>query len=233
MNGIVIKLGGSLLYDSDLNLNTEVLDKVKAWYKRAVDEYESIVIVVGGGKLSRSINEKVGALLKSDYDRHGVAMELTQTNALVVRGYLGDDRVVCPETLGEAYEHLISDGPKTLISGGLKRGWSTDMDAALFAQILGVKEVFKFSDIDAIYTADPKKDPSATPIKKMTWKEYREYFKITDSQAHAPNGHTPISVESSRFCEGKGISFYVTGGKSLDKAERLEDIMKVGTVITA
>jgi uridylate kinase len=107
------------------------------------------------------------------------------------------------------------------------------MDAALFAQILGVKEVFKFSDIDAIYTADPKLDPAAKPIKKMTWKEYREYFKITDGQVHKPNGHTPISVESSRFCEAKGISFYVTGGKNIESAKKLEDILKLGTEITA
>jgi uridylate kinase len=232
MNSIVLKLGGSLLYDADLNLNKEVLDKVKEWYGRAVKEYDAVVIVVGGGKLSRSVNEKVGALLKTDYDRHGVAMELTQTNALVLRGYLGDDRIFCPETLGDAYEYLIGDEKKLLISGGLKRGWSTDMDAALFAHILGLKEVFKLSDIESVYTADPKADPTATPISKITWKEYRELFGITDVQGHVPNGHTPISAESSRYCEAKGITFYVTGGKNLVQAKKLEDIFKMGTEIT-
>jgi uridylate kinase len=48
MNGIVVKLGGSLLYDDQLNLNRKVMDKVKEWYKRAVEQYDTVVMVVGG-----------------------------------------------------------------------------------------------------------------------------------------------------------------------------------------
>jgi uridylate kinase len=209
------------------------MDKVKEWYKRAVEQYDTVVMVVGGGKLSRSITEKVGSLLRTDYDRHGVAMELTQTNALVVRGYLGDDRIFCPETLGDAYEYLTDEGKRLIISGGLKRGWSTDMDAAVFAQILGLKEVFKLSDIEAVYTADPDEDASATPIPQMTWKEYRDLFGIKTGQEHTPNGHAPVSAESSRYCEAKGITFYITGGKNLQSAKRLDDIFKLGSKISA
>ena len=106
------------------------------------------------------------------------------------------------------------------------------MDAAVFADVLGLKEVFKLSDIDHIYTADPDKDPNAKPIEKITWVEYREIFGITDGDEHMPNAHVPISVECSRFCDRKGITFYVAGGDNLKRSKDLVDVFKTGTVIS-
>ena len=53
-----MKLGGSVLYDNLLNVNKVVLDKLKNWYYEAAEEYEKVVIVVGGGTLSRNLQEK-------------------------------------------------------------------------------------------------------------------------------------------------------------------------------
>ncbi len=229
---IVLKVGGSLIYDADLNLNVALFEKVKVWFKEVSQTHDAVVIVVGGGKISRSVMEKVGEYLSEDYDRHGVAMELTQTNALVMRGFIGDDRVYCPETLGDAYEFLMDDGKRLMISGGLRRGWSTDMDAAVFADMLGLKEVYKLSDIDYIYTADPRKDSSASPVENITWSGLRKMFGAEDEFDHIPNAHIPISVECTRFSEAKGITFKFSGGKTLDSSGKLWDTFRIGTTIT-
>ena len=39
---------------------------------------------------------------------------------------------------------MLEDGSRTIVSGGLKAGWSTDMDAAVFADILHEKEFTRF-----------------------------------------------------------------------------------------
>ena len=55
---IVLKIGGSILYQDDSSINYPLLDKVKSWYHNAKDEYSRIVIVTGGGMLSRNLHKK-------------------------------------------------------------------------------------------------------------------------------------------------------------------------------
>lgn len=226
---MVVKIGGSLIYKEGLSLNTEVLDMIKDWYKRKRSEYEMIVIVVGGGKLSREIGMSVKKHIKDINDVHSVSMELTQTNAYILKGYLGDKEIFNPESLGDAYEFLMH-GTGVMISGGLKHGWSTDMDAAVFADVVGLKKVHKLSDVDGIYTGDPKKDPKATLISDITWDRYRKMFGISSTNDHhTPNLHIPISVECALFASNKEISFWVSGGSSFKSKRKLDSIFESGT----
>ncbi len=45
---IVLKVGGSILYDHLLNLNFELFKRLKQWYEENKKEYDHIVFVVGG-----------------------------------------------------------------------------------------------------------------------------------------------------------------------------------------
>ena len=95
-------------------------------------------MVVGGGSLSRDMQEKISSTVGGEESLHSIAMSVTQTNAAVLQGYLGDMDIFLPKHWGM---HMNFNGrkPKTLLSGGLKIGWSTDMDAAIYADILNVK----------------------------------------------------------------------------------------------
>ncbi len=64
-----------------------------------------------------------------------------------------------------------------MVSGGQKVGWSTDMDAAVFADALTLDRVFKVSNVDYIYDKDPKEFFDAKPIKDMTWKSILRCFQ--------------------------------------------------------
>ncbi|HRI05896.1 MAG TPA: hypothetical protein PLV59_03065 [Candidatus Dojkabacteria bacterium] len=228
---IVIKVGGSLMYKDGLQLNTVFLDMLKDWYKRNRDNYDMIVIVVGGGKLSREIGSVVKSHIKNIDDVHSVSMELTQTNAYILKGYIGDKNIFNPESLGDAYEFLMH-GKGTMISGGLKHGWSTDMDAAVFADVIACKKVYKLSDIEGIYTDDPKKNEDARLISDITWEKYRKMFKISNrNDEHTPNLHIPISVECALFSENKKITFWVSGGSSIYNRKKLDGAFESGTHI--
>lgn len=228
---IVIRLGGSLLYNSNLELNIDMLSKLKSWYSRNKKKYNTVAIVIGGGKLSRHMNEKVGKYLKKDMYKHGVSMQITQTNSYIIKGFLDDDDIFVPETLGAAYEKLIEEGPKVVVSGGLKEGWSTDMDAAVFADILGLERVYKLTNVDHVYTDDPNVNKDAKPLKSLSWKEFAEMFGITDTVYHTPNKSTPIGADTVRFCAEKGIAFFVSGGKDLEETTNIENIFESGTFI--
>jgi predicted uridylate kinase len=230
-SSIVLKIGGSIIYDNSLNVNQDLLDKLKDWYSRKKDDYQSIVIVVGGGSLSRDLQEKISRHIGGQEYLHSIGMSVTHTNANLLRAYIGDPEIVVPQRLGEAYELLMDSGKSIMVCGGLKVGWSTDMDAAVFADILNESRITKVSNIDYIYDKDPSVVEDATPMKDMAWNEYFKLFNIQEDSTHTPNGNIPIDVECARFCKKKEISFWISGGSRIKEASVFEDIMTEGTLV--
>lgn len=228
---IVLKVGGSILYDHLLNVNFDLLKRVKSWYWDIKPNYDSIVLVTGGGGLSRSMEEKISSSIGGQENLHSIAMSLTQTNATMLAAYLEDPEIYVPKKLGDAYEYLLSDSGKCMVSGGLKIGWSTDMDAAVFADIVESGRVHKVSNVDYIYDKDPKEFFDARPIKDISWEEYFKMFKILPGQQHKANSHIPVDVQCSQFCSRKNISFHITGGSLLSDYENLKDILNEGTFL--
>jgi uridylate kinase len=227
----ILKIGGSVLYDNNLDVNFDLLKKLKTWYYENKGKYEKIVIVTGGGNLSRDLQKKIaGAIGGEDY-LNNIAMSVTQTNAAMIQGYLEDPDAYIPKRLGDAYEYLEGEGAKVLISGGLKVGWSTDMDAAIYADMLDTNKVSKISDIDHVYDSDPDINPKAQLFKDLTWEEYFHLFNIFEGENHEANENIPIDVICAQFCSKKGISFFISGGKHLTERSSIEEILKEGTNI--
>jgi predicted uridylate kinase len=228
---IVLKIGGSIMYDKLLNINFDLLKRIKLWYYENKKKYSKMVFVTGGGGLSRSVQERVAENIGGEAYLHNIAMSLTQTNATIFASLLEDDAIFLPKTLGDAYEFLVNSEEKVMVSGGLKVGWSTDMDSAVFADILCADKVYKISNIDYVYDKDPKEFFDAKPIKDITWKDYFKLFNITPGDQHKPNGKMPVDVESVQFCSRKNLSFFITGGKILEEYEDISKVLQNGTFI--
>lgn len=228
---IVLKIGGSIIYTSDLEINWDNLQKIKNWYKKAKVNYEKIVLVVGGGNLSREMQNKMSKNIMQEEYLHNIAMSVTQTNAAMLQAFLEDDTSFIPHRLGDAYEFLNEDGCKTLISGGLKVGWSTDMDAAAYADMLDLDIVHKLSDVDYVYDFDPDSVAQAKSFVDLSWEQYFNIFDIKEGERHKANSNIPIDVMCAQFCKGKGISFFVCGGKTLLNNDDIDTVIKVGTLI--
>lgn len=230
-NSIVLKIGGSVLYNNALEVNFDLLKKLKVWYEKAKGRYSKIVIVVGGGQLSRGMQDRVSKDIGNEESLHNIAMSVTQTNAALVQAYLEDPDMYIPKRLGDAYEFLMDENSKYMVSGGLKAGWSTDMDAAVFADILDIDMVYKISKIDHIYTEDPEKNPNAQPINDLTWEQYFDLFNIVQGDSHRPNVSMPIDVECALFSERKDVTFYICGGVSTQTKASIEHILEEGSLV--
>ena len=228
---LVLKVGGSIMYDQLLNINFDLFKKIRVWYYEQKEKYEKIVFVTGGGGLSRSVQERIADDIGGEDHLHSIAMSLTQTNATIFASFLEDKEIFVPKTLGDAYEYLVDSNGKVMVSGGQKVGWSTDMDAAVFADILGVDRIQKISNIDYVYDKDPKEFFDAKPIKDMTWKKYFKLFNVVEGEQHEPNSNMPLDVECVQYCSRKGLSFLITGGKLLEEEENISKILQMGTFI--
>ncbi|MCA9375133.1 hypothetical protein KC622_02270 [Candidatus Dojkabacteria bacterium] len=228
---IVVKIGGSLLYNTDLTVRTDFLHKLVHWYKDAQKKYSKIVLATGGGKISRHLMKQVSQFSDNQEDFHQIGMSVTQTNAYILKTVLADQNIKTPSSMGETLEILMEDSPMTIISGGFKVGWSSDMNAAIIADVLHLDRFYKLSNIEYVYTSDPKLDPTAKPLRDMTWTQYFGQFKIKPGMTqHEPGMNVPIGAYCAVFCSEKGLSIFLAGGEKLNQTD-ISAVLESGSYI--
>ena len=65
----------------------------------------------------------------------------------------------------------------------------------------------------------------------MTWNDFFKQFEITMGEQHSPNVKTPVDVGCVQFCARKGLSFMITGGRTLDDIDDIDKILQTGTFV--
>jgi uridylate kinase len=100
-----------------------------------------------------------------------------------------------------ALRHLEADRLVLLAGGTGNPFFTTDTTAVLRAAEIGAEAVLKATDVDGIYSADPKKDKKATRYDRLTHQEAIERdLKVMDATAFAlaRENRMPIIVFSIR-----------------------------------
>ncbi len=159
----VVKLGGALFSrDPDVTALKE-MGKVLGGF---VGEGNQLVLVAGGGENARtyiSAARKLGAE-ESTCDLLGI--QITRANAELLRlalGSIASSKI--PTTLSDL-PHCVGSG-KAVVMGGLQPGQSTNAVAALAAEITRAEILVNGTDVDGVYTEDPKKNPKAKLIRSV------------------------------------------------------------------
>lgn len=231
---IVLKVGGSLLYNNELHLNKPFLSQLHKWVEELRLRYPRIVLFVGGGKLSRYLSSELADYSLGDADVDKIGIEVTRTNAAMIASILGSERegVSVPDSFGELLDTAVTSREYILVSGGHKSGWSSDMNAAMLADILNAKRFTKISNISGVFNRDPAKHPGAIKIDDMSWTEYFELFDIHPDSKHVPNRHMPIGVTAAKFASKKAIEVVMCGGTELDVLDvSFDSLQKSGSLL--
>lgn len=163
-------------------IDVEVADRIAGDIKAAVDLGVQVAIVIGGGNIFRgvAVASRGGDRVTGDH----MGMLATVINSLALRTSLvkhGIDAVVLsaiamPE-LCESFSQRkamwnMTQRRVVIFAGGTGNPYfTTDSAAALRAAEIGADALFKGTQVDGIYTADPKKDPHARRFDTMTHNE--------------------------------------------------------------
>ena len=154
---VVVKLGGALFRrDPDIQA---IKSMAKAMSDLAA-KGDQVVVVAGGGENARTYittARKLGAE-ESTCDLLGI--QLTRSNAELFRIALGPVAVQKIPTSISDVPHLAGEG-RVVVMGGLQPGQSTNAVAALAAEITRAEFLVNGTDVDGVYTQDPKKFPKA------------------------------------------------------------------------
>lgn len=222
---IVISVGGSLIVPD--GIDTDFLKRFHDLILSHVERGVQFCIISGGGKTARRYQDAAHAVTPlSPHDLDWIGIHATRLNAQLLRNIFVE----------HAYPHIIKNPTSDinaeqpiLIAAGWKPGFSTDYDAVLLARNLSATKVVNLSNIDYVYTADPKKDPSAQKIEKISWAEFRKI--IPDHWD--PGLSSPLDPVAAAEAERLGLEVAVINGTKLDELENyLSGKPFIGTVIS-
>lgn len=205
----VLSLGGSIVAPDkpDTSFLAAFAEQLRSEVAEAGHRF---VLVVGGGGPARAYQsayrELVGEPDKDEQDWIGIAA--TRLNAQLIRGLFHD---LCPQPVVIDPSEVESFDGSILVAAGWKPGWSTDYDAVILAERFGADTVINLSNIDQVYDADPKKYPSAKPLKRVSWEEFR---KIVGDE-WSPGSNFPFDPIASSRAATLGLRVIAAGGRDL------------------
>jgi uridylate kinase len=192
------------------------------------DEKRSFVFVVGGGGPARAWQNayrKICGGAASDNEADWIGIMATRLNAQLIKAVMAKycrQDVVTDPTKAEALTGRV------LVAAGWKPGFSTDYDAVLLAERYGAKMLINLSNIEKVYTADPKTDPGARPLDSVSWAD----FRAMTGDEWIPGKNVPFDPVASRHAEKIGLKVVCAGGKNIPNIKKIllgEDF--IGTVI--
>ena len=180
---IVLKLSGEALAgDQGYGIDPPVLDRVGAEIREVIDLGVQVAIVIGGGNIFRGIAASAAGMDRATADYMG--MLATIINALALQDALEkaslqtrvlsaiEMRAVAePYIRRRAIRHLEKGRVVIFAAGTGNPFFTTDTAGALRAVEIGADVIVKATKVDGIYSADPKKDPTARRIERVSYIE--------------------------------------------------------------
>jgi len=222
MDTLVISLGGSIIVPGEID--KVFLKKFREIILRL--EQTRFMIICGGGKICRNYQKaakEIADVSKEDLDWIGISA--TRMNAELVRSIFGE----------EAYQKVIHDpdeeidgSNRVVIGAGFEPGSSTDLRAVQLAKRLGAVRVINMSNIDYVYSADPKKDPNAERLTEISWSDFR---KLVGNEWD-PGLNMPFDPIASKEAEELGLKVIVIGNDITNLEKLLKGEAFKGTIIS-
>src|SRR5207249_1043381 len=159
----VVKLGGALFRREP---NVTALKDMGRVLSGFVKEGNQLVLVAGGGENARTYIGAARRLGAEESTCDLLGIQITKANAELLRlalGSIASSKI--PATLSDL-PHCVGPG-KAVVMGGLQPGQSTNAVAALAAEITRAEILVNGTDVDGVYSEDPKKNSKAKLMRSV------------------------------------------------------------------
>ncbi|MFO0833828.1 MAG: UMP kinase [Phycisphaerales bacterium] len=231
---VLLKLSGeSFCKPGGFGIDPDEVEAIAAEVKDACQVGAQVAVVVGGGNIIRGASlAAAGHIPQSTADYMG--MLGTVINAMALREKLVSMDVDCrvmsaidikavaePFIRNRAIRHLEKGRVVILAAGTGNPFFTTDTCASLRAIELECDVILKATKVDGVYTADPKKDPSA-----------KRYDRLTFSEAIAKN-LSIMDMTALAMCQEHQLPLLVFDFNVKGNIRRVIEGKSVGTIVTA
>lgn len=218
----VLSVGGSIVAPNtpDINFLVQFSAMIREWI--SCDMNRKLILVVGGGGPARTYQEAYRDIARksgqpaSDEQADWIGITATRLNAQLLKALFAD---VCKQDVVYDPTQVTEFPGRIMIAAGWKPGFSTDNDAVLLAERFAASTVVNLSNIEKVYTDDPKKNPDAKPLDCITWDEFREMI----GDEWSPGKNTPFDPIASRRAQQAGIQVICAGGRNIENTRAILD----------
>jgi uridylate kinase len=195
---VIVKLSGEALCgDDDFGINQPTVERLAADLVATAKLGVELGVVVGGGNIFRGVEVSERGVPRPVGDTMG--MLATVMNCLVLEaaiertGYEARTLsalsmpAVCEQYNRKRAMKNLGKGRVVLLAAGTGNPFfTTDTTAVLRAAELEAQAVLKATNVDGVYTADPRKDPKATRYDRLSHQEAIEkHLRVMDGAAFA------------------------------------------------
>jgi uridylate kinase len=221
---VVIKLSGEYLAGQQgFGIDQPTMDRVADDLIAARQLGTEVAVVIGGGNIFRGVEVSSRGVSRPTGDTMG--MLATMMNCLALEATIERKGMparalsafVMPEvselfTRTAAHKYL-AEGRILLLGGGTGNPFfTTDTTAVLRAAEIGAQAVLKATNVDGVYSADPKKDPTATRFDRLTHSQAIEGgYKVMDATAFALARETSLPIIVFSIAEPGSIGAILRG----------------------
>jgi uridylate kinase len=193
---VLLKISGeALMGEAGFGVDVGQCARMAAEVAEATRQGVELCLVIGGGNIFRGLKGAASGMERSQADYMG--MLATVMNALAMQNALEkigvDTRVlsaipmvtVCePYIRRRAMRHMEKGRIVIFAAGTGNPYFTTDTAAALRAAEMGCDALMKGTQVDGVYTADPKLDPTATRFDSLPYGEVlARNLKVMDAAA--------------------------------------------------
>ncbi len=180
---VLLKVSGeALMGERSYGIDLETVDRIAGDVKAAYDAGTQICMVIGGGNIFRGLSAAAQGIDRATADYMG--MLATVMNALGMQAALERIGVACrvqsaipmasvcePYIRRVAIRHMEKGRVVIFGAGTGNPFFTTDTAAALRAAEMGCDALLKGTQVDGVYSADPKKHPTAERFESLSYHE--------------------------------------------------------------
>lgn len=213
----------------DTDFLADFVKMAKEWLEE--DSSRRLILVAGGGAPARvyqgaykEVCQKVG-FEADNSSADWIGVMATRINAQLLKasfcGLCQNDVVTNPTA-------DIDFSGRVLVASGWKPGFSSDNDAVLLAEKFGADLVVNLSNIEKVYTDDPRKNPDAKPLDEISWADFRKMV----GDEWVPGKNVPFDPVASKKAQSLGLTVICSSGKNIANTKNILDgASYVGTTI--
>jgi len=177
------------------------------------------MVVCGGGAPARYFINAAKQLDATRQIQDLVGVKMTHINALLFMAALGDD---ADQTRiyqrGSDLKYAPKD--KILVGGGYKPGSSTDYRAVIFAKHMNADLIINATDIDGVYTKNPRIHRDAEKLQELTYSVLEAIIKQNTRQS--PGEYGLFDLKAVKLAKRQGIPLVIIDG--MDPGEILRAV---------
>lgn len=221
---VVVKLSGEYLAGSQsFGIDQPTIDRIAGDLAAARALGAEIAVVVGGGNIFRGVEVSSRGVSRPTGDTMGMlatvmnclaleaALERRGQSARALSSFVMPE--VCELFTRRAAHKYLAENRIVLLAGGTGNPYfTTDTTAVLRAAEIGAQAVLKATNVDGVYSADPKKDPSAKRFERLTHSQALEGgYKVMDATAFALARETSLPIIVFSIAEPDSIGAILRG----------------------